>query len=168
MLVQNFDFAKDDPTYTLKWKQSLTIKPEGFRMRATLRDGTQATELAKRLNASGLVGEESAQKSNGSTAVPVIGTGQKIKIFYGSNTGTCEALAHRLAAEAVARGLTPSNIDPVNAAKNTLAKGDIVVFIMASYDGQPSDNAAEFFAWLNTLEQGSLAGVKYAVFGCGW
>ena len=168
MLVQNFDFAKDDPSYILKWKQSLTIKPEGFRMRATLRGGTQATELAERLNASGSVGQEPAQKSHGSTVAPVIGIGQKIKIFYGSNTGTCEALAHRLAAEAGARGLSPSNIDPVDAAKNTLAKEDIVILIMASYDGQPSDNAAEFVAWLSTLEQGSLAGVKYAVFGCGW
>ncbi|RKL19585.1 Bifunctional cytochrome P450/NADPH--P450 reductase [Fusarium proliferatum] len=165
MLVQNFDFAKDDPSYTLKWKQSLTIKPEGFRMRATLRGGTQATELAERLNTLGSVGQEPAQKSHGSTAAPVIGAGQKIKIFYGSNTGTCEALAHRLAAEAGARGLSSSNVDPVDAAKNTLAKEDIVVFIMASYDGQPSDNAAEFVAWLSTLEQGSLAGVKYAVFG---
>ncbi|RKK23894.1 Bifunctional cytochrome P450/NADPH--P450 reductase [Fusarium oxysporum] len=167
MLVQNFDFAKDDPSYKLKWKQSLTIKPVGFKMRATLRDGTQATQLAERLNASVSVSQQHAQKSHGSAAAPVMGTGQKIKIFYGSNSGTCEALAHRLAAEAGARGLSPTNIDPVNAAKNALTKDDIVVLIMASYDGRPSDNAAEFVAWLGTLEQGTLAGVKYAVFGCG-
>ncbi|RKL20095.1 Bifunctional cytochrome P450/NADPH--P450 reductase [Fusarium proliferatum] len=154
MLVQNFDFAKDDPSYKLKWKQSLTIKPVGFKMRATLRDGTQATQLAERLNASVSVSQQHAQKSHGSAAAPVMGTGQKIKIFYGSNSGTCEALAHRLAAEAGARGLSPTNIDPVNAAKNALTKDDIVVLIMASYDGRPSDNAAEFVAWLGTLEQG--------------
>ncbi|RKL07437.1 Bifunctional cytochrome P450/NADPH--P450 reductase [Fusarium oxysporum] len=167
MLIQNFEFKKENPSYKLKVKPTLTIKPDDFKLRATLRDGAQATELAQSLSAAALSGREPSKKPNGSTAAPVIGDGQKIKVFYGSNTGTCEALAHRLAAEAGARGLSPSNIDPVNAAKNTLVKDDIAIFIMASYDGLPSDNAAKFFDWLSSLNQGSLAGIKYAVFGCG-
>ncbi|SCO91324.1 related to bifunctional P-450:NADPH-P450 reductase [Fusarium oxysporum] len=167
MLIQNFDFTKDDPSYTLKVKPTLTIKPDNFRIRASLRDGSQATELAQRLSAAASVDKEPSKKFNTGSATPVIGDGQKIKIFYGSNTGTCEALAHRLAAEAGARGLTPSNIDPVNAAKDTLVKDDFAIFIMASYDGLPSENAAEFVDWLSSLRRGSLFGIKYAIFGCG-
>jgi cytochrome P450/NADPH-cytochrome P450 reductase len=34
MLLQSFDVSMSDPSYRLKIKQSLTIKPDGFRMRA--------------------------------------------------------------------------------------------------------------------------------------
>jgi cytochrome P450/NADPH-cytochrome P450 reductase len=34
--------------------------------------------------------------------------------------------------------------------------------------GEPADNAAYFFKWLNSLQGDSLlANIKYAVFGCG-
>jgi cytochrome P450/NADPH-cytochrome P450 reductase len=37
MLLQNFDFRLDNPTYSLKVKSTLTIKPDDFSMRASLR-----------------------------------------------------------------------------------------------------------------------------------
>lgn len=39
MLLQNFDFRLDNPTYSLKVKSTLTIKPDDFFMRASLRGG---------------------------------------------------------------------------------------------------------------------------------
>ena len=38
---------------------------------------------------------------------------------------------------------------------------------MASYEGQPPDNARQFMAWLDALAPVALAGVRYTVFGCG-
>lgn len=46
-------------------------------------------------------------------------------------------------------------------------KDEPVVFITASYEGQPPDNAAHFFEWLSALKENELEGVNYAVFGCG-
>jgi cytochrome P450/NADPH-cytochrome P450 reductase len=33
--------------------------------------------------------------------------------------------------------------------------------------GQPADNAAQFVDWLRHIEGNQLAGVRFAVFGCG-
>lgn len=38
MLLQYFNFAMDDPAYTLKTASSLTIKPKDYFMRTTLRE----------------------------------------------------------------------------------------------------------------------------------
>src|SRR6266436_10027762 len=37
ILLQNFNFTAEDPSYQLTLKQTLTIKPKGFYMRAHLR-----------------------------------------------------------------------------------------------------------------------------------
>ena len=50
MLLQNFDFRADDPSYDLRIKSTLTIKPEGFYMRATLRKGVDTARLQERLS----------------------------------------------------------------------------------------------------------------------
>ena len=39
MLLQNFTFEATDPSYRLDYKSNLSIKPVGFTMRATLRQG---------------------------------------------------------------------------------------------------------------------------------
>src|SRR5581483_9517959 len=42
-----------------------------------------------------------------------------------------------------------------------------VVIVTASYEGQPTDNARQFVAWMDSLKPGELRGVQYTVFGCG-
>jgi cytochrome P450/NADPH-cytochrome P450 reductase len=49
-----------------------------------------------------------------------------------------------------------------------LPKNRPVIIITASYEGQPPDNAANFFAWLQSVtDKNCLNGTEYAVFGCG-
>ena len=36
MLLQNFNFSLDDPDYTLKYRQTLTMKPRDFKVRAPI------------------------------------------------------------------------------------------------------------------------------------
>ena len=55
----------------------------------------------------------------------------------------------------------------INSAMQSIPTKDPVVFITASYEGQPPDNAAHFFEWLSSLKGSDLDGVNYAVFGCG-
>ena len=89
-----------------------------------------------------------------------------MSILYGSNAGTCEALAASLAGTASSHGYSPKVI-PLDNATGTLPKDQPVIVITSSYEGEPPDNAAHFVEWLKSLQKNDLQGVRYAVFGCG-
>ncbi|RAK95081.1 bifunctional cytochrome P450/NADPH--P450 reductase [Aspergillus ibericus CBS 121593] len=167
MLLQNFNFQLDDPSYDLRIKQTLTIKPKDFKMRATLRHGLDPITLEAALN-SGSVPREttlpSRDRKKGAT-VPA-GALKPMHIFFGSNTGTCEAFARRMADDAAAWGFA-AEVKSLDSATENVPKGDPVVFIAASYEGQPADNAAHFFEWLSAVKGNEFEGVNYAAFGCG-
>ncbi|KAK6222971.1 bifunctional P-450:NADPH-P450 reductase [Colletotrichum tabaci] len=175
MLLQNFNFTMDDPNYQLKVAESLTIKPKGFYMRAALRNGMSPTELEQKLTGRGpnkmtLPSRPSAHTNgpptiNGNKVAEACG--KPIGIYYGSNSGTCEALAQRLAADAKTHGFNATVVEPLDTARENLPKNQPVVIITASYEGQPPDNAAHFVAWLESLKAQELGSVPYAVFGCG-
>ena len=57
LILQNFNLQAVDPAYTIKLKQYLTIKPDGFQMRATLRSGLDPNSLERRLWGGKPVGE---------------------------------------------------------------------------------------------------------------
>ncbi|KAL2129299.1 hypothetical protein VTI74DRAFT_7961 [Chaetomium olivicolor] len=169
VLLQNFDFVLDDPNYKLHIKQTLTTKPKDFYMRAILRHGQTPTELEHRL--SGGLSSRSESKTHTLSAA----TGQvavakpeakPMSIFYGSNTGTCESLAQRLATDAASHGYIAS-IEYLNAATERLPTDRPVVIVTASYEGEPPDNAGSFCDWINKLEADALKHVSYTVFGCG-
>jgi cytochrome P450/NADPH-cytochrome P450 reductase len=172
VLLQNFDFSFDDPNYALQYKQTLTVKPKDFYMRATLRHGQTPTELEHRL-CGGLTAPSAGTKSKSGTVTPtsVSATAAKdrrpMSIYYGSNTGTCESLAQRLAMDAASHGFAATVVEPMDAAKASLPTDRPVVIITASYEGQPPDNAAEFCGWIEGLKGAELQNVSYAVFGCG-
>lgn len=175
MLLQNFDFVLDDPSYELQYRQTLTTKPKDFYMRAILRHGQTATELEHRL-AGGLAStpqpptnsmSRSRQVSPAAAKPRGRGEGKPMSVFYGSNTGTCESLARRLAADAASHGFAASVVEPLDAATESLPTDRPVVIVTASYEGQPPDNAASFCGWINRLKADELQNVSYAVFGCG-
>lgn len=88
-------------------------------------------------------------------------------ILYGSNSGTCEALAQSLARVGGSRGFKVQ-VDPLDNAVDKVPTGQPVVMISSSYEGQPPDNATHFVAYLEGLKgQKQLEGVKYAVYGVG-
>lgn len=166
MLLQNFNFRFDDPSYQLVIKETLTIKPKDFFMHATLREHIDPVHLEKSLHT-----PSSDQVHEMSRGFEKLGVSTKPKkpmtILYGSNAGTCEALAQSLARTASSRGYT-AQVDPLDSAVDKLPKDRPVILISSSYEGQPPDNAAHFVEWLQNLEHSSkLNGVKYAVFGCG-
>lgn len=167
ILLQNFNFQMDNPSYDLRIKQTLTIKPKDFFMRATLRGNLDPTKLTMLLSGTpdepkgaGVADRERKPKA------PATGKLRPMHIFYGSNTGTCEAFARRLADDAVGYGFS-AQTSSLDSAMQNIPKNDPVVFITASYEGQPPDNAAHFFEWLSELKGNTLEGVNYAVFGCG-
>jgi cytochrome P450 / NADPH-cytochrome P450 reductase len=168
MLLQNFNFRFDDPSYQLHIKQTLTIKPKDFFMHATLREHVDPVYLEKMLHVDSSKEGQSTEKDRRleSTAKSVKAK-IPMHILYGSNSGTCEALAQNLARVASGKGFH-AQVEPLDSAVGLIPRDQPVVMIASSYEGQPPDNAAHFFEWLLHLEgEEELRGVKYATYGCG-
>ncbi|KAK3675030.1 hypothetical protein LTR78_004963 [Recurvomyces mirabilis] len=167
LLLQNFNFRLDDPAYKMKVKQTLTIKPEGFYMRAALREGVTATSLQATLSSpeeNVKAAVNASQQRNDSGLASDL---NPMTILYGSNTGTCMSLAQKLSIDARANGYRATVMD-MDAAVDVLPKDQPVVIITASYEGQPPDNADHFITWLERLQDKEvLNGVHFTVFGCG-
>ncbi|KAJ5908057.1 Oxidoreductase FAD/NAD(P)-binding [Penicillium taxi] len=169
ILFQNFNFQLENPSYDLRIKQTLTIKPKDLQMRASLREDLDPTKLGLVLNNDGGTthGADIANLEKKPAVTRTNGSLKPLHIFYGSNTGTCEAFAHRLADDAIDYGFS-AQIDSLDSAIQSLSTIlDPIIFISSSYEGQPPDNAAHFFEWLSGLKGNSLEAVNYAVFGCG-
>lgn len=138
VLFQKFDFKLKDPNFKLTWKQTLTLKPHDLFMYAKLRPGIDPLSLQRDLvlgsgdprDASSSVIEKVAAHSNmESDLVPM-------SIFYGSNTGTCESLASRLAMTALQHGFR-SSVQPLDEAKNNMqTDGPVVIITSTMYEGQ--------------------------------
>jgi cytochrome P450/NADPH-cytochrome P450 reductase len=171
MVLQSFDVKLDDPNYTLKIKQNLTVKPDDLYIRVSPRRNMGATAMDSMIHKNGV-----ANGTNGIPALPKVNgeaaqsqaasTARPMTILYGSNTGTCQAFAQRLASNAGARGFKAEVLD-MDSATESLPKGSPVVIITSSYEGQPPDNAARFMEWLQGCNKGSMTGIEYTVFGCG-
>lgn len=168
MLLQNFNFRFDDPSYQLHIKQTLTIKPKDFFMHATLREHVGPVYLEKLLHVDSSKEGQWTEKERKIQSTVSLGKAEKpMHILYGSNSGTCEALAQSLARVASGRGFH-AQVEPLDLVVGMVPKDQPVVMISSSYEGQPPDNAAHFFEWLQNLKGGDeLEGVKYATYGCG-
>lgn len=167
ILLQNFDFSLDDPSYELKIQQALSIKPKGFYMRASLRKGMDATTIEKKLHGNAISFTNLEKLSAKFGAVTNEGDRDLLTILYGSNSGTCEALAQSLARIAGSLGYEV-RVDTLDSATRNVPKGHPVILLCPSYEGQPPDNAVQFFSWLeSSKDKKGLSGVHFAVFGVG-
>lgn len=92
--------------------------------------------------------------------------GTPLLVLYGSNLGTAEAIATRLAREGTERGfaVTEGALDDHAGA---LPTNGAVIIVCSSYNGRPPDNAGRFCRWLTGLAGDGCAGVSYTIFGCG-
>lgn len=109
-------------------------------------------------------------------------TGKNSVIFYGSQTGTAEDYASRLAKEGSQRfGLKTMVADLEDYdydQLDTFGEDKIAFFVLATYgEGEPTDNAADFFQFVSgddvAFESGAaaddqpLSSMKYVAFGLG-
>ncbi|XP_063225113.1 NADPH--cytochrome P450 reductase [Bacillus rossius redtenbacheri] len=99
-------------------------------------------------------------------------SGRSLVVFYGSQTGTGEEFAGRLAKEGIRYRLKGMVADPEECDMEELTAlkeipNSLAVFCLATYgEGDPTDNAMEFYEWLQSGD-GDLSGLNYAVFGLG-
>lgn len=87
-------------------------------------------------------------------------------VLFGSNTGTCEALAQSLASSAEEHGFS-AQVRSMDSASGALIREVPVAIITASYEGQPPDNAAHFVEWLTASDSPDVKDIRFAVFGVG-
>jgi len=161
MILQRFDLIEQDPSYQLKIHETLTLKPDSFFMRARSR-GSVGIEPGSRVMttvAQPLKSSVPAEKQTSGPLTPLL-------ILFGSNSGSSEAFAQHIASDARAQGYA-AQIDSLDSHVGHLPTEGAVVIVTASYEGQPTDNARQFVAWMDSLKPGELTGVQYAVFGCG-
>lgn len=99
-------------------------------------------------------------------------TGKNIVVFYGSQTGTGEEFANRLAKDAHRYGMKGMSADPEEYDLSELSRlteieNSIAIFCLATYgEGDPTDNAQDFYDWLQEADA-DFSGVKYTVFALG-
>lgn len=107
-------------------------------------------------------------------------SGKNCVIFYGSQTGTAEDYASRLAKEGHSRfGLNTMTADLEDYDYENLDQlpdDKIVFFVLATYgEGEPTDNAVEFYEFITAenpsfsegRDEKPLSNLKYVAFGLG-
>ena len=141
MLLQRFELIKD-PNYRLHTKVTLTVKPADLYIQVKRR-ADRPIDNAEPLTV-----------SSETRAKPRPGPGNAhhtpLAVLFGSNLGTAEGIANRVAQEGTERGydVTLGSLDDY--VQEMPAKGAILV--CSSYNGLPPDNAVKFHHWLNQAE----------------
>jgi sulfite reductase (NADPH) flavoprotein alpha-component len=93
---------------------------------------------------------------------------EPLLILFGSQTGTAEGLAKRLAGESKRLGFAPSVLPLDEYEKANLAAAQMAIIISSTWgDGDPPDNAVNFWSWLNAGTAPRLEKLHYAVLGLG-
>lgn len=160
MVLQRFDMTLADPGYEVRVKETLTLKPEGLRVRFTPRPGRRAAEI-------GMAEQPVGEAGPGTEALPEVPShGTPLTVLFGSNAGTSEAFAQRIVTRGRQLGYATS-LAPLDDGVDALPGQGAVVVVTSSYEGLPPDNAKRFVDWVQHLEPGSLAGRHHAVLGCG-
>jgi len=91
-------------------------------------------------------------------------------IYFGSQSGTAEGFAKELEQEASGFDLKANVVDFEDFDPDVFRKHKVVVVVVATYgEGDPTDNAVEFFRWLKDedLEPDAFSGLQFTVMGLG-
>jgi len=159
MILQRFQLF-DHLKYQLKIKESLSIKPDGFKIKVKPRPGRTRSALVP----GAALADQKPVASAPTARQPFHGT--KLMVLFGSNLGTTEELARDIAMAGELNGFDVTLADLDDHAGALPTEGAVVI-ASASYNGAPPDNATRFVKWLGEAAPRELSGVRYLVFGCG-
>jgi cytochrome P450/NADPH-cytochrome P450 reductase len=161
MILQRFRLV-DHERYQMHLKETLTIKPDGFKIKVRPRSDKERGAYA---------GQTAATATARAAPVPAArtrpGHNTPLLVLSGSNLGSAEELATRVADLAEVNGFA-TKLAPLDDYVGKLPEQGGVLIFCASYNGAAPDNATQFVKWLGgDLPKDAFAKVKYAVFGCG-
>lgn len=147
----------DSQHYVLQWDGALSRRPVGFSVDLIRRTPDERRSAAV---------EPVAASQAPSAVVSPIKAGTTVAVLHGSNLGTCGALAKQLAEEATDLGCV-ATVGPLDNATGGLPDADAVLIIASSYNGQPTDDAREFYSWVQRSEAALRGNPYFAVLGVG-
>jgi len=160
MILQRFRLI-DAHRYQMHLKETLTIKPEGFKIKVRPRTDKERGSFA------GTTATAAAAGAAAPAARTRPGHNTPLLVLYGSNLGTAEELATRVADLAQVNGFA-TRLAPLDDFVDKLPDQGGVLIFCASYNGAPPDNATQFVKWLgDDLPKDAFSKLRYAVFGCG-
>jgi cytochrome P450/NADPH-cytochrome P450 reductase len=161
MILQRFKLI-DAHRYQMVLKETLTVKPDGFKIKVRPRTDADRGAFAGVKPAAATV----AAAPRAARARP--GHNTPLLVLYGSNLGTAEELATRVADLAEVNGFATKLAALDDYVGKLPTEGGVLIFC-ASYNGAAPDNATQFVKWLGdgNLAKDAFARVRYAVFGCG-
>lgn len=146
----------DSKHYVLQWDSPLSRRPVGFCLDLVRRTpDDRRSDVTTAVSASPRPGQVSAMKQ-----------GTTLSVLFGSNLGTCRALAKQLAEEATDMGCTVT-VAPLDDAAGGLPDADAILIVASSYNGQPTDDARAFLAWLSRDDAALRGHPNFAVLGVG-
>src|ERR1700742_2558818 len=161
MILQRFKLM-DPHRYQMHLKETLTIKPDGFKIKVRPRADKDRGAFAGRAAVTAATSGAAAPQAR---ARP--GHNTPLLVLYGSNLGTAEELATRVADLAEVNGFA-TKLAPLDDFVGKLPEQGGVLIFCASYNGAAPDNATQFVKWLGSdLPKDAFTKVRYAVFGCG-
>lgn len=161
MILQRFKLV-DIHRYQMHLKETLTIKPDGFKIKVRPRNDKERGTFAGRAAVAAAASNAAAPQARTRP-----GHNTPLLVLYGSNLGTAEELATRVADLAEVNGFA-TTLAPLDDHAGKLPEQGGVLIFCASYNGAPPDNATQFVKWLDgDLPKDAFAKVRYAVFGCG-
>jgi sulfite reductase (NADPH) flavoprotein alpha-component len=116
------------------------------------------------LYANGAPGQHPHSQRNGEPPK----AGEPLAILFGSQTGSAEGLAKRLAKESEKRGFAPRVLALNDHEQANLAQGGKAIIVSSTWgDGDPPDNATNFWSWLQSDTAPRLESLQFAVLGLG-
>ena len=94
--------------------------------------------------------------------------GEPLLVLFGSQTGSAEGLAKKLAKESESRGFMPklAALNDFESAGLTTAKKAVIISSTWG-DGEPPDNAVNFWNWIKADSAPRLENLNFAVLGLG-
>jgi cytochrome P450 / NADPH-cytochrome P450 reductase len=159
LVLHRFD-PIPQPGYTLRIRETPALKPDGLFLQMRRRRPSDEAPRPARLEA------PRPARLEAPPAPSPHAHGTPLLVLYGSNMGSAEALARKVAAAGEQRGYA-ARVAPLDSCEGGLSGEGVIVIVCASYNGKPPDNAARFCRWLEGVQARQLEGVRYGVFGCG-
>ncbi len=102
------------------------------------------------------------------TTPPTPPPSQSLLVIYGSQTGTGEQLAKKVAKEATKRGFVPKLMEANNCSSTHLAQERYLILVTSTWgDGEAPDNAANFWTRLSDPSTPRLDHLSYSVLALG-
>ncbi len=149
MILRRFELI-DHASYELKVKETLTLKPDGLTMKVRPRRRRASVTAAAATTASGDARIRPRPRRRRAPA----GKGTPLLVLYGSNLGTAEGIAHRIAADGRAHGFSTAVAPRWTPTPATCRGRAPWWWSPRRTTATPPDNAARFCDWLRGLDGG--------------